>query len=187
LLHDASRALRKRFEQRTSDLGLSSAQWRLLLLVCREPGCAQSRFADALDIEPISVSRLIDRMVSGGWLLRQDDPKDRRVKLVLPTPRALSAYHHIKAIADDVYAEALVGVSATEAQLLIRGLRQIIDNLTDAAEPACTARPATTLAGADPGSGPGAGTAPTAEPPTAEPPTAGPPTAGPPTAESLTV
>ena len=104
LLHDAARALRKRFEQRTEALGLSSAQWRLLLLVCRKPGLPQSRFADALDIEPISVSRLIDRMETGGWVTRQDDPRDRRVRLVLPTDKALDAYAGIKSIADEVYA-----------------------------------------------------------------------------------
>lgn len=132
LLHDASRALRKRFESRTVELGLSSAQWRLLLLVCREPSTPQTRFADALDIEPISVSRLIDRMVAGGWLSRQDDPGDRRVKLVVPTEMALSAYTDIKAIADDVYAEALAGLTDAEAQTLIAGLKTIIANLSPA-------------------------------------------------------
>ncbi len=141
LLHDAARALRKRFESRTVELGLSSAQWRLLLLVCRDPGAPQNRFADALDIEPISVSRLIDRMAAGGWVLRQEDPGDRRVKLVAPTDKALSAYADIKAIADDVYAEALAGLSEAEAQMLIAGLSTIIRNLSpadpaaDAAEP----------------------------------------------------
>ena len=130
LLHDASRALRKRFESRTVELGLSSAQWRLLLLVCREPGTPQNRFADALDIEPISVSRLIDRMVAGGWLVRQDDPGDRRVKLVVPTEKALSAHAGIKAIADDVYAEALAGLSDDEARALVAGLMAIIHNLS---------------------------------------------------------
>jgi MarR family transcriptional regulator, transcriptional regulator for hemolysin len=129
MLHDASRALRKRFEQRTESLGLSSAQWRLLLLVCREPGAPQGRFADRLDIEPISVSRLIDRMVTGGWLIRQDDPADRRVKLVLPTPKSLAAHQDIKAIADDVYGEALAGLSADQAQVLMQGLETIIANL----------------------------------------------------------
>lgn len=129
LLHDASRALRKRFEQRAADHDLSSAQWRLLLLVCREPGASQGRFADWLDIEPISVSRLIDRMVAGGWLERQDDARDRRVKLVVPTAKALAAQADIKALADQVYGEALAGLTEEEARTLTKGLRTIIANL----------------------------------------------------------
>lgn len=143
LLHDASRGLRKRFEQRTEALGLSSAQWRLLLLVCRKPGLPQSRFADALDIEPISVSRLIDRMETGGWVTRQDDPRDRRVRLVLPTDKALDAYAGIKSIADDVYAEALAGLDARETEILIAGLTAIIRNLSagDCAAPTPSLNP----------------------------------------------
>lgn len=130
LLHDASRALRKRFEQRAAEHDLSSAQWRLLLLVCREPGASQGRFADWLDIEPISVSRLIDRMVAGGWLARQDDPRDRRVKLVVPTPKALAAQADIKVLAEQVYREALAGLTEGEALALSKGLKAIIANLS---------------------------------------------------------
>lgn len=149
LLHDAARALRKRFEQRAADHDLSSAQWRLLLLVCREPGASQGRFADWLDIEPISVSRLIDRMVAGGWLERQDDPRDRRVKLVVPTAKALAAQADIKALADEVYGEALAGLTEGEAQALTKGLQTIIAN----------------LAGPDPGGGEGGSTGePSAQP-----------------------
>lgn len=145
LLHDASRALRKRFEARSLSLGLSSAQWRLLLLVCREPGVPQSRFADRLDIEPISVSRLVDRMVAGGWLVRAEDARDRRVKLICPTDKALAAHQSIKAIADEVYAEALAGLTEAEAQTLMRGLTAICTNLA-AGDPAATAHD---LRGAD--------------------------------------
>lgn len=132
LLHDASRAVRKRFEQRAAEHGLSSAQWRLLLLVCREPGASQGRFADWLDIEPISVSRLIDRMVAGGWLARQDDPHDRRVKLVVPTAKAVATQADIKALADQVYHEALSGLTEDEARTLSKGLTTVIANLSGA-------------------------------------------------------
>lgn len=130
LLHDTARALRRRFEVRMSGHNLSSAQWRLLVLACKYPCAAQGFFADKLEIEPISVSRLIDRMVKGGWLQRQDDPKDRRVKLVLPTDQALSAYREIMDIADDVYREALLGLTEDETQVLLKGLATISCNLT---------------------------------------------------------
>lgn len=65
LLHDAARLMRRRFEARASGYGLSSAQWRLLVRVVKEAGVAQARLAELLEIEPISVSRLIDRMEEG--------------------------------------------------------------------------------------------------------------------------
>ena len=142
LLHDTSRALRRRFEVRMSGHSLSSAQWRLLVLACKYPGSSQGSFAEKLEIEPISVSRLIDRMAKGGWLKRQDDPRDRRVKLVLPTEKALSAYREIMDIADDVYREALAGLSDAEAEALLQGLACISRNLTALETAAAVLQPA---------------------------------------------
>jgi hypothetical protein len=60
LIHDVQRLMRKRFETRASGLGLSSAQWRLMVRVAKEEGITQARLAELLEIEPISVSRLVD-------------------------------------------------------------------------------------------------------------------------------
>ena len=79
LIHDVQRLLRKRFETRASGLGLSSAQWRLMVRVAKEEGISQARLAELLEIEPISVSRLVDRMEEGGWIERRSDAADRRV------------------------------------------------------------------------------------------------------------
>lgn len=141
LLHDATRAVRKRFEAKTSHLGLSTAQWRLLAQLSREPRATQARLADLLDIEPISVSRLIDRMEQGGWVRREADPCDRRARLVAPTEKAEAAYAGITAIADEVYGVALRGLEPGQHAELIAMLRTIILNLSDAeaeGRPACT-------------------------------------------------
>ncbi len=130
LLHDAARAMRKRFEYRTRELGLSSAQWRLLINLAREGRMTQTRLADLLDVEPISVSRLIDRMQAAGWVARQTDPNDRRVRLIVPTEKARLAHDDIRTIADTVYDEALSGLSAMERNTLAKGLNAIIDNLS---------------------------------------------------------
>ena len=68
LIHDAQRLLRKRFEMRGAGYGLSAAQWRLLVRVVKDEGVPQARLAEILEIEPISVSRLLDRMEAGGWI-----------------------------------------------------------------------------------------------------------------------
>ncbi len=132
LLHDAARAVRKRFEERSAAFGLSSGQWRMLVHVAKVGQAPQSRFADLLEIEPITVSRLLDRMEAQGWVTREHDPADRRVRLVLPTPKALQAFDHIKSIGDEVYGEALAGLSEDQRHLLMAGLSAIVSNLSKA-------------------------------------------------------
>ena len=88
LIHDAARLLRKRFEAKGSAYGLSAAQWRLLVRLVKEEGVAQARLAELLEIEPISVSRLLDRMEEGGWIERRPDASDRRVRMIFPTDKS---------------------------------------------------------------------------------------------------
>ena len=132
LLHEAARAVRRKFEESSAGLGLSTAQWRMLLLVCKKGSAAQSRFADLLEIEPITVSRLVDRMEEQGWVIREADPSDRRVKLVRPTEKALDAFSHFKSIADEVYAAALIGLTETQREDLMAALQTICSNLSKA-------------------------------------------------------
>lgn len=131
LIHDVQRLMRKRFEARASGLGLSSAQWRLLVRVAKEDGVAQARLAELLEIEPISVSRLVDRMEEGGWIERRSDAADRRVRMIFLTPKASDAYAVIKSIAGEVYEELLVGVKPEARRVLIEGLEAMVRNLTD--------------------------------------------------------
>ncbi|KQZ16659.1 MarR family transcriptional regulator [Mesorhizobium sp. Root552] len=131
LIHDAARLMRKRFEARASNLGLSAAQWRLMVRVTKEEGVAQARLAELLEIEPISVSRLIDRMEEAGWIERRADASDRRVRMIFPTPKARQAYAQVKSLAGEVYEEALTGMSGEDRRILIQGLRTLVDNLSD--------------------------------------------------------
>jgi DNA-binding MarR family transcriptional regulator len=68
-------------------------------------------------------------MEAQAWVTRESDPKDRRVRLVLPTSKALRAFDHIKTIANDVYAQAMTGLTEDEKRILIAGLSAIITNL----------------------------------------------------------
>ena len=131
LIHDVQRLMRKRFEARASGLGLSSAQWRLMVRVAKEDGVAQARLAELLEIEPISVSRLVDRMEEGGWIERRSDATDRRVRMIFLTPKASEAYALIKSLAGEVYEESLTGVSSEDRRVLIMGLEAMVQNLAD--------------------------------------------------------
>jgi MarR family transcriptional regulator for hemolysin len=135
LIHDAQRLLRKRFEMRGAEYGLSAAQWRLLVRVVKDEGVPQARLAEILEIEPISVSRLLDRMEAGGWITRQQDASDRRVRMIFPTDKSRSAFVAIKSVAGEVYQEALSGLTGEQRGALIHGLGRIVENLSDGETP----------------------------------------------------
>ncbi|MEO3388743.1 MarR family transcriptional regulator [Mesorhizobium sp. CAU 1741] len=131
LLHDAARLLRRAFEKRADQHGLSAAHWRLLVRVFKEEGVAQARLAELLEIEPISVSRLIDRMEEAGWIERRADPGDRRVRTIYLTDRSRAIFGDMRGVADDVYETALAGLDADTRRTTINGLKAIIQNLSD--------------------------------------------------------
>ncbi|HEY6633446.1 MAG TPA: MarR family transcriptional regulator [Rhizobiaceae bacterium] len=137
LIHDAARLLRKRFEAKGSAYGLSAAQWRLLVRLVKEEGVAQARLAELLEIEPISVSRLLDRMEEGGWVERRQDAGDRRVRMIFPTDKSRETFAAIKSVAGEVYDLALAGLGEDEKRVLVKGLNNIIANLSDGETPAC--------------------------------------------------
>lgn len=79
LLHDVARHLRQDADRRARAHGLTRAQWLILLRLDRQPGLSQKELAEILEVEPISVARLIDRLERHGMVERRDDPTDRRV------------------------------------------------------------------------------------------------------------
>ena len=135
LIHDAQRLLRKRFEARAASYGLSTAQWRLLARLVKDEGSTQARLAEFLEIEPISVSRLVDRMEASGWVMRKQDAGDRRVRMIFPTEKSRNAFASVKAIAGDIYDEALTGLSEAERRALISGLERLVENLGEGEVP----------------------------------------------------
>ncbi|MBI1418955.1 MAG: MarR family transcriptional regulator [Limimaricola sp.] len=133
LLHDCARLLRKRFEVHGRALGLSSAQWRLLVRLTREGRATQARLAELMEVEPISVSRLVNRMEEAGWVTREADPLDKRIRLVVPTAKTEAAFADIKSVATTVYDEAMAGLSLEDRRRLVAGLDLVLENLSAAA------------------------------------------------------
>lgn len=138
-IHHIARRLSRRFEERTRDRALTTAQWRLLVILRRAGEMRQARMAEALGTEPISVSRMIDRMEQSGWVSRTPDPDDRRARIVRPTARAMTSLSRLGDVADAVYAEALAGFSRDEIETLMDLIGRMNLNLAaaDEGEPAC--------------------------------------------------
>jgi MarR family transcriptional regulator for hemolysin len=134
LLHDVARLLRKRFEQHTKGCGLTRSQWHVLAYLARNEGINQTGLAELLDIEPITVGRLIDKLQAMGLIERRPDPSDRRVWLLYSTPAAEPQLAHLRELGDVTRGEALAHVSETDRERLAALLQVLKVNLTEACD-----------------------------------------------------
>lgn len=131
LLSETSRTLRRRFEQKAQDYNLTSAQWRAIVEVSRQEGMTQVALAQRLEIEPMTVCRLVDRMEAAGFVSREPDPADKRAKLVRLTDQSRGILDKMRKIAHLVYEEAFDGFSDDERVSLVAALNRINANLSD--------------------------------------------------------
>ena len=134
LLADASRLVRRDFDRRARKIGLTRAQWQVLSHVFFDEGIRQGALADRLEIEPITLVRLVDRLEKAGLLERRLDPSDRRVRTLHLTPAAVPLMKRIRALALETREVALAGVSARDRTMLIEILARIRANLCEKAE-----------------------------------------------------
>ena len=133
VLHDVARVLRKRFEQRAREaqLGLTRAQWSVLAHLARQEGINQAALAQILEIEPITLVRLLDRLQAAGLVERRPDPSDRRARVLFLTPAARPLLERIWTLAAVVREEAMAGLSEPERDRLIELLLKIKSNLSE--------------------------------------------------------
>ena len=136
LIADVGRLLRKRFDQRARDLGLTRSQWQVLAYLARNEGLSQAATADLLDIEPITLSRQVDRMEQAGWVVRTAHPSDRRVRLLLMTDQARAILDRMRAIGRCVIDEALEGLSGDDIHHMTQGLEHLRTTLSGKPAPA---------------------------------------------------
>jgi len=129
MLHDATRQLRKHFDRRATRLELTRAQWRALKATSRQEGLSQTELADYLDMEPIPVGRVIDRLEKTGFVERRSDPADRRRWRLYLTPKAHAVVDEMEDIATGLREDALRGVERDDLDALMRVLGQIKENL----------------------------------------------------------
>ncbi|MBN9549497.1 MAG: MarR family transcriptional regulator [Alphaproteobacteria bacterium] len=137
VLHDVARLLRKRFEQRSRAFGLTRAQWQVLACLSVQEGIHQNKLADLIEIMPITLARLLDKMEARGFIERRPDPADRRAWLIYLTPKAHPLIEVMRGNGRKTREEALAGLSADAQQQLLQALCLIKSNLLEAcAQPA---------------------------------------------------
>ena len=130
LLHDIARLMRKKFDQRARSLGLSRAQWQLLVHLSRHEGINQSGLAEILEIENITLGRLVDRMEEAGWVERRADPRDRRARLLYTSEKVAPVMERMRELAEATRNEALAGLSPAQRDALTDTLIQVRGNLS---------------------------------------------------------
>lgn len=132
---ETAHSLRREFDRRAAPLGVTRAQWRALAWVGREPGLRQVELADHLDIEPITLCRIVDRLEEGGLVERRRDPEDRRAWRLYLTNKGEPLVEQLRTLAGHMAQEAFAGVSPETIELLRKSLAQVRENLSTNVSP----------------------------------------------------
>lgn len=130
LLNDTARMYRRAFNARTRDSGITALQWRLLGYLRRYEGIRQGPLADLIEVEPITLSRMVDRLAEAGLVERRADPTDRRAWLLHLTPRADDLLIAMRRTTDALSEEAAEGLNAAERAQLVELVERIRTNLS---------------------------------------------------------
>lgn len=129
LIQDITLLLRKHFDRRAVRYGLTRAQWRALRVLHVREGICQSELAELLDMEPIAVGRVIDRLQAAGFVERRPDPSDRRRWKLYITAQASGVADGMEEIARGIRRDASRGLSIEQLEQAVETLRQIKHNL----------------------------------------------------------
>ena len=131
LLHDVARLLRTRFEQNARELGLTRSQWQVLAHLARNEGIQQGALAELLEIEPITLTRIVDKLQASELIERRPHARDRRVWQLYLTPQAGPMLDKIKRIGALTREEALQRISRADHERLVRILTDMKTNLVE--------------------------------------------------------
>jgi MarR family transcriptional regulator for hemolysin len=126
---DVARMLKTYADQRARRFGISRAQWGVLVRLNRSEGLKQSELADILDLQPISLTRLLDRLAENGLIERRADPNDRRANRLFLTPAARPLLEQLAELGNDMMATVLDGLDAKTVERMLRDLGLVKDNL----------------------------------------------------------
>ena len=139
ILADVSRLMRRSFDERARGIGVTRPQWQVLLTLRRREGSNQGTLADMLDIEPITLCRILDRLEDAQLIERRRDPADRRAWQLFLTDAARARLEELQPLGVQVMELALDGLDATERESPRRVLDQIRRNLARSSDTHATA------------------------------------------------
>lgn len=129
---DVARLLKTYADQRARQFGISRAQWAVLIRIDRNEGLKQSELADMLDLQPITLTRLLDRLADNGLIERRADPNDRRANRLYLKATAKPLLDRLSSLGDDMMEIVLHGLSSASIERTLKELGTVKDNLRTA-------------------------------------------------------
>ena len=132
ILNDVARMLRTYADHKASQFGITRAQWVVLVRLDRFEGLKQAELAEMLDLQPITLTRLLDRLAECDLIERRPDPNDRRAKLLYLTPKAKPLLEQLGELGNELMATALAGVEREQIELMVAQLAIVKENLRQA-------------------------------------------------------
>ena len=130
IMSDVSRLMRRAFDERARGIGVTRPQWQVLTMLARHEGTNQGGLAELLDVEPITLCRMVDRLQEAGMVERRADPSDRRAWRLFLTERANELLGELRPLALNLFDEAMTGLSISERDTLHEMLERIRINLS---------------------------------------------------------
>jgi MarR family transcriptional regulator for hemolysin len=128
-LNDVARLLRTYADYKAAQLGITRAQWAVLARVERFEGLNQSELAEGLDLQPITLTRLVDKLSDSGLIERRPDPTDRRAKRLFLTAAARPLLERLSELGEETMANTLAGVDSASVKDMVAKLSLVKDNL----------------------------------------------------------
>lgn len=135
-LVETSRLLRNYIDHRAKTRGTTRAQWIVLFRLRDQEGLSQVDLADVLELQPISLVRLLDRLVEHRLVERRSDPRDRRANRLFLTPSGRQLADDLDSLRDAIATDVLQGVSAAALESSLKTLRDVKDRIKALGDPA---------------------------------------------------
>lgn len=130
MLAQVSRLMRRSFDVRVRTIGVTRPQWQVLTLLRLHEGINQGGLADLLEVEPITLGRMIDRLQDASLVERRPDPADRRAWRLHLTDKGNGLLDELRPHALETYEQALEGIDPAERDALMATLGRIRANLS---------------------------------------------------------
>lgn len=134
-LVESSRLLRNYIDHRAKARGTTRAQWIVLFRLREQEGLSQVDLADVLELQPISLVRLLDRLVEHGLVERRSDPRDRRANRLFLTAAGRQLADDLDSLRDAIATDVLQEVPTAALEANLKTLRDIKDRIKVLAEP----------------------------------------------------
>ena len=132
---ETAHALRKAFDRLAVGLGVTRAQWKVLFKLTRTPGLRQVELADMLDLEPITLCRIVDRLEEAGLVERTRDPEDRRAWRLHVTAQAEPLMEKLQAVGSLLVEQAFAGIDPKDIEKTRAVLARVRENAARGAGP----------------------------------------------------